>query len=173
MSCGNTHTPDTVSQASQTARQPAHPQLPPVQARSQPAHLQHGKERHEAWRAEQTAWAESVGHEAEAKEVTVEKASSGKPGRIDQVTWIDPDHEGAVITDFKTTRFDKYSEAKLASVLKGYFQQLDDYRFSPTLDLAESMSYLQIEHRPTTPGYAEYIENACADAGVTVIFLDD
>src|SRR5262249_14353345 len=115
MSCGNTHTPETVTQAAQTARQPAHPQLPPVQARPQPPHLRHGKERHEVWRAEQTAWAKSVGHEAEAKEVTVEKASSGKPGRIDQVTWIDPDHEGAVITDFKTTRFDNYSEAKVAS----------------------------------------------------------
>jgi hypothetical protein len=156
MGCGNTHTPATVQLAAATACEPSHPQLP---ARETPlllpaprrgAYLAHGRARHTTLQHEYAAFAKEAGLK-DRQEVSVTKPD-GRRGFVDHLIYMDQAHREATIIEFKTDRFDNLSPSQLETRIDKHLEQIDSYRFSETLNLETSMSWLHIDQRPTTPG---------------------
>lgn len=181
-SCGNTHTPETVKTAAETSQPPPHPTLPVREPLLLPAprpgaYLAHGRARHATQQLQDSQWASEQRLEAKA-ELTVTRPD-GTKGRIDHIVFLDQARQSAVITEYKTDRFDRHTPGSLRDRMDEILSQIDGYRFGELhvgderVLLSESQSVLHIDQRPTRDGYAEYIEDRCAEAGVTVIFLDE
>jgi hypothetical protein len=117
------------------------------------AHLAHGRARHTTQQLQDSAWASQQQLEAKA-ELTVTRPD-GTKGRIDHIIFLDRAHQSAVITEYKTDRFDRHTPTSLERRMDEILTQIDGYRFSPDLDLSESHSVLHIDQRPTKDGYAE------------------
>lgn len=133
------------------------------------SHLAHGTARHKTLQYEDNRWAESAGLEALAEAPVLK--NDGSKGRIDHVVYLDGSHRDVVITEYKTDRFDRHSERQLTRRMDEIVRQIDSYRFAEDLAIETSQTVLHIDERPTTPGYAEFIEERCAEAGISVIFL--
>jgi hypothetical protein len=136
------------------------------------AHLLYGTARHKTQQYQDTTWAQSMGADSEAEFPIVKP--DGSKGRVDHIIYLDGSRQNVLITEYKTDRFDLRTEKGLADRMDEIFDQINGYRFSKQLeDIESSQTLLHIDHRPTTTGYAEYVEERCAEKGVSVIFLDD
>ncbi len=100
----------------------------------------------------------------------------GTRGFIDLLTFLDKEGKEAMVHEYKTTRFDRLNETQLHKRVEQYIAQIDSYRFGQigghtALDV--SVAVLHIDVRPTSDGYAEYIENQCLNTGIMVFFDSD
>ena len=187
MSCGNTHDPTSAQAANNSAQPPSQPQLPPKEApvvrqpqkapqkdkpiSKQPAHLKHGRERHDTLQREHRKALEKQGVPV-STEFRLDKPT-GKQGRADFVGYLSNDQKDAVIQEFKTDRLDRLTPKQLETRVEKHIQQVVSYRESETLDLKSSQSVLHFDEWPAMEGYAEYVEERCLEEGIMVFFLNE
>jgi hypothetical protein len=131
----------------------------------------YGAARHKAHQLDDRQWAETQGLDSKANKYV--KKDDGMRGFMDHITWLDASHTEALITEYKTIRFDRKTPSQLHREVEGIIDQVNGYRLAESLGLGQTQTLVQIDERPTTPDYAEYIEQRFAEEMINVIFLDE
>jgi hypothetical protein len=185
MSCENTHDGRSLKTANGSAVPPRDPVLPPKAlalpqgtrplALPQPKRgwwLAHGQARGRTLAGQQSEDLKKMGAQKVGADFWMQKAS-GKRGRPDVVGYLS-DRDG-IIVENKTDRLDRLTEPELQARTEKYIEQVREYRESTDekLNFDTTQSFLHFDERPTTPGYAEWVEDRCLDDGIMVVWNDE